>query len=309
VAKLNEQVDAYLRAANFAAAPFSGEAFNPNRDFIEKPVAASVMDALLAELDSKGKNFPADSPRGLLAKNTRPALELAAKANPRWSEPHFRLAALETNNVAKIAELKIATKLEPRNVEYWQVLAEAQLGAEQFDDAEKSWAAAEHAARTEAERARVRQARTDFVERRLDLEAAEKRRIADEQARELQRIKDAAAAEVHAAEEAANKRLGGFKSDKPVEAWWDNPQGDKVSGKLARVDCLKGPLRLTIQIDGGGTIRLLIRDPNKLVVQGSKEALFGCGVQRPVRNIRVVYNVKADAKLDTVGEIAMVEFP
>lgn len=309
VAKLEERVDAYVRAGNFAAAPMIGEAFSPNRDFIEKPVPASVMDPLLAELKSAGKSFPPDSPRGLVAKNTRAALELAAKANPRWGEPHYRLAALEANSVAKIAELKLATKLEPRNLGYWQALAEAQIEANQYADADKSWSAAEHAARTEADRARIRQVREDFVERRAEFEAAEKRRIADEQAHELQRIKDAAAAEVHAAEQAANARLGGFKSDKAPEPWWDNPQGEKVAGKLARVDCLKGPLRLTIQIDGGGTIRLLIRDPQKIVVQGKGEALFGCGVQRPVRKIRVVYNVKADAKLDIVGEVAMVEFP
>jgi hypothetical protein len=99
------------------------------------------------------------------------------------------------------------------------------------------------------------------------------------------------------------------KLDKPAVAWWDDPQGDKVAGKLARVDCLSGPLRLTIQIDGGGTIRLLIREPKKLVVQGGKDAEFGCGVQRPTRKIRVVFNVKADAKLDTVGDVAMLEFP
>ncbi len=82
-----------------------------------------------------------------------------------------------------------------------------------------------------------------------------------------------------------------------------------MAGTLARVDCLKGPLRLTISIDGGGSIRLLIRDPNKLVVHGSSQARFGCGIQKPARKIKVVYNVKADAKLDTVGDVAMVEFP
>lgn len=309
VAKLDAQADEYLRAGKFEAVPVSGEPMNPNRDFVEKPVAASAIDALLAELASAGKSFPPDSPRGLSAKGTRPALELAAKANPRWAEPHFKLAALETNTVARIKELKTAATLDPRNAAYWQALAEAQTAADQYADAGKSWTAAEKAAPTEAERVRIRQARVDMEERRAAYEAAEKRRIADEQARELQRIKDSAAAEVHAAEDAANKKLGGFKSDKAPVAWWDDPSGDKVSGTLARVDCLNGPLRLTIQIDGGGTIRLLIRDPKQLTVQGKAEAVFGCGVQRPARKIKVVYSVKADAKLGTVGDVAMVEFP
>ncbi len=146
VEKLNAQVEEYLRAGKFEAAPMSGEPMNPNRDFVEKPVAASAMDALLAELTTGGKSFPPDSPRGLLAKNTRPSLELAAKANPRWGEPHFRMAALETNPLAKIKELKTAATLEPRNSGYWQALAEAQTAADEYVDAGKSWAAAEKGA-------------------------------------------------------------------------------------------------------------------------------------------------------------------
>ncbi len=108
---LNALVDAYLRAGSFDAAPVSGRALNPNRDFIEKPVETPAMNALFAELVAGGKSFPPDSPRGLLAKGTRPALELAVKANPRWAEPHVRLAALETNAVARVMELKTATTL------------------------------------------------------------------------------------------------------------------------------------------------------------------------------------------------------
>jgi len=48
------------------------------------------------------------------------------KANPRWGEPHFQLAKLLSNPPARIAELKRAADLEPRNVQYWQTLAEAQ---------------------------------------------------------------------------------------------------------------------------------------------------------------------------------------
>jgi len=71
-------------------------------------------------------------------------------------------------------------------------------------------------------------------------------------------------------------------------------------------------MRLTIRIDGAGSknnsIKLLIRDPNHLSVK-SGDVKFSCGPQRTPRQIRVVYNVKADAKLDTVGEVAMVDFP
>ena len=307
--KLNTLVDAYVRAGNFAAAPVSGRALNPSRDFIEKPVETSLMNGLFAELAAAGKSFPPDSPRGLVAKGTRPALDLAAKANPRWAEPHVRLAAIETNAIAKVQALKTAATLEPRNATYWQALAEAQAAANLFADAGKSWSAAEHAAPNDAERARIHQARLDLEERRADFDAAEKKRIAGEQAAELQRIKDAAAAEVHAAEAAANEKLGLRPKPANIVAWWDNPQGEKVAGALTRVDCLNGPLRLTVQKDGGSAIRLLIRDPNKLVVEGSNEATFGCGVQRPVRKIRLQHDAKPDAKFGTAGDVAVVEFP
>jgi hypothetical protein len=39
------------------------------------------------------------------------------------------------------------------------------------------------------------------------------------------------------------------------------------------------------------------------------QAKFVCGVQRTAQKIRVVYNINADAKLNTVGDVAMVEFP
>lgn len=308
--QLDAKVDDYARAGNFQAVSVDGEAINPNTDFVEKQVGKEGIDSLLAELAAGGRNFPPDSPRGLLAKETRPSLELAIKANPRWAEPHARLAALETDPAAQIKDLKDATALEPRNPAYWQALAEAQVGAHLYEDADKSWTAAMRAAPNEAERARIQKIRLDLDSERAAYEAAEKKRIAAEQAAELQRIKDGAAAEVHAAEDAENKKLGGLQSNQKPQQWWEDPSGEKLSGKLARVDCLAGgPLRLTITIDGGGTIRLLIRDPNHLTVHSNEGVKFSCGVSRPSRKINIIYNVRADAKLNTVGDISMVEFP
>lgn len=310
VAQLNQKVDEYVRAGKFEAAPVSGEAINPREDFIEKPVGKDVVDELLTELASDGKTFLPDSPRGLVEKNTRESLEEAAKANPRWGEPYYRLADLEIfPDAERVKDLKMAVKLDPRNVVYWRALAEAQTATHLYADAEKSWVQALKAAPDDAERERIRKVRLDLEEKRAEWEAAEKKRIAEEEARDLQRLKNSAAAEVHAAEAAANKQAGALDSkQKPVE-WWGDPAGEKISGSLARVDCLAGGLmRLSINIDGGGSIKLLIRDPKSLAVRGD-EVKFVCGGQRPVRKVRVIYNVKADAKLDTVGEIAMVEFP
>jgi hypothetical protein len=72
-------------------------------------------------------------------------------------------------------------------------------------------------------------------------------------------------------------------------------------------------MRLTINLDGGHSIRLLIRDPKKISVsskgEARSEAKFVCGAARSPQKIRVVYTINGDAKLNTVGDVAMVEFP
>jgi hypothetical protein len=307
--ELESQVDAYAKAGNFAAAPVSGMTINPNHDFVETQIPDSAMKDLFAELKAQGKEFPPDSPRGLLAKGTRAALELAAKANPRWADPHVKLATLEMEPAAKVKELKAAATLEPRNSGYWQALAQAQTATEQYTDADKSWMVAERSAANTAERDRVHQARIAFEEERAAFEIAEKKRLAEERAAEVQRIKDSAAAEVHAAELAANQRMGGLKDGQKPTNWWTDPDGQKVSGTLTRVDCLTDSLRLTVQPSSGTAVRLMIRDPNNLTVKGTGQAEFACGIQKPVRKINLVHNGKPDAKLTTSGDVLVVEFP
>jgi hypothetical protein len=52
-----------------------------------------------------------------------------------------------------------------------------------------------------------------------------------------------------------------------------------------------------------------VRDLNKLTVNGATEAKFGCGVAKPARKIRLTYEKKPDAKLGTLGDVLVVEFP
>jgi hypothetical protein len=309
-AKLAAQADAYLKAGKFEAVPVSGKALNPNRDFIEKNIDRATVDALLADLTAGGKSFPRDSPRGLLAKNTIPALELAIRANPKWAEPQFKIAALEPDPARKIAHLKIAASLAPRNSIYWQTLATAQAAANLFADAEKSWTAAERAAGNPTERAQIHRAKLSLQEGRAEFEAAEKRRQQEEEARDLQRIKNSAAAEIRAAEQAANQRMSSNAGNvNGALPWFGDPNGQNVSGTLMRVDCLNGPLRLTIQ-QAGFPIRLLIRNPKQLTVAAdSGQADFACGVQKPARKIEVRHDGKADAKFGTLGDISVVKFP
>jgi len=314
-AKLAAQADGYLKSGKFEAAAVNGRALNPNRDFIEKNLDKASVDALLAELDAKGKSFPPDSPRGLLAKNTLPALEMASRANPKWAEPHFKSAALESDAARKIAQLKMAATLAPRNASYWQTLATSQAAANLYADAEKSWTAAERAAGSLEEKARIHRAKLNLEESRAEFEAAEKRRQQEEEARDLQRVKDNAAAEIHAVEQAANQRMAANAGNvKGAVPWFGDPTGQKISGTLTRVECLRGgQLRLTILQAGqqaGFPIRLLIRNPKQLTVAAdSGEAEFGCGVQKPARRIEVQHDGKADARLSTMGDILVVKFP
>ncbi len=310
-AKLAVQAEAYLKAGKFEAAPVNGRALNPNRDFIEKELERPAVDALLAELKAGGKSFPPDSPRGLLAKNTMPSLELAIRANPKWAEPQFKIAALEPDAARRIARLRMAASLAPRNAAYWQTLATAQAAANLFSDAEKSWTAAERAAENTLEREQIHRAKLALIENRAEFDAAEKRRQMEEEARDLQRVKDSAAAEIRAVEQAANQRMASNAGNvKGAVPWFGDPTGQKASGTLTRVDCLNGPLRLTIQQGSGFPVRLLIRDPKQLTVAAdSGQAEFGCGVQKPARKIEVQHDGKADAKYSTLGDILVVKFP
>jgi len=97
-----------------------------------------------------------------------------------------------------------------------------------------------------------------------------------------------------------------------AEAGFGEPGGTPVSGTLTRVDCLAGnAIRLTILQETGRPVKLLIRDLNKLIVQGtsSGQAEFACGVQKPARKIEVRHDSKADATFETLGDIAVVKFP
>ena len=307
-AQLDARVEAYRRAGQFAAAQVSGETIDPARDFDEDRLPESAVDALLAELKSAGKDFPPDSPRGLLAQGTRTSLQAAAKAAPKWADPHVELAALESNPAGKVKELKLAASLKPRDSSVWQALANAQADAMQYTDSDRSWIQAERNAVNPADRERLHQIRLDMDQKRVEFEIAERKRIAAEEAADLERLRNESLAEVRAAEDAVNKERP-LKPGTVIVPWWKDADGQKLSGTLTRIDCLKGPLRLTVQPASGAAVQLLIPDPNNVQIQGGKEVAFGCGAQKPGKAINVVHNGKPDAATGTAGEVLMLEFP
>jgi hypothetical protein len=245
---------------------------------------------------------------------SREALVKSVELNPKWPEPHIRLAALEQDPGRKATELKRAALLDRRNPEVWKALALAATDANQFAEAAKAWAGAERAAASDAERQAIRQTRLDLERKRAEFEAAERKRIAEERAREIQRLKDAAMADIHAAEAKARKQMNEGRGPMPqkVEQWWDGPGGpsQKISGALQRVDCLSArQARLIIAADNNKTVQLLVRDPDQLALTGAgAQASLGCGVQRPPRRVTVEYAPTPNAKLRTTGEAQVIEF-
>ena len=120
----------------------------------------------------------------------RADLMKASELNPRWSDPHFRLAELEKDNLAQRAVLlKKAASFEPRNIDYWQALARTQIAAKNYPEAQKAWAGAERAAANDEERARIHQVRLQVEKERADFEAAERKRVNDEREQDIQRVK------------------------------------------------------------------------------------------------------------------------
>ena len=234
------------------------------------------------------------------------ALLHAAGINPKLDEPFVMLAARDTDPRKRLAHWKAAAERDPRNASYWHSLAECYLTDHNFIEAAKAWREAEQAATDPAERERMRQARLAVEGQRVEYEAAEKQRQADEEARELARLKAAAQAELHAAE--AKYNGGEAKPDPHAVPWWDGPKPDsKVSGTLKQVDCLGKQARLTVESEDRKTVKLLVNDASQVVILGAGEAKLGCGVQKP-RRVTIEYILKANARLATQGEVATIEF-
>jgi hypothetical protein len=234
----------------------------------------------------------------------RPALMHAAGINPKLDEPFAILAARDTDPRQRLADWKDAATRNPRNASYWKALAECYLEERNFTEASKAWHEAEQAAADPATREQMRQARMAVEAQRLDYEAAEKQRKADEEAREIAELQAKARSELHAAEAKIN---GDSKPDPKAVAWWDGAQPNgKISGTLKQVDCLGKQARVLVEGADRKVVKLLVV-PEHVFVAGGGQLNLGCGVQKP-RRVTIEYFAKPDAKLSTAGEVATIEF-
>ncbi len=237
------------------------------------------------------------------------ALRKAAGMNAKLDEPVILLAQREKDPRKRIADWKAATERNPRNPASWKALAEEYVADHNYSDAAKAWRGGEQAATDPAEREQMRQARMSIEAQRLDYEAAEKRRQAEEDARELEKLKAQARAELHAAESRMNKDAP--RSNAPVVPWWDGPKPPgNVKGSLKQVDCLggqNGQARLVVETAERKTLKLLVADPGKISISGAGDLTLGCGLQKS-RPVMVGYFPKNNARLGTAGEVATIEF-
>ncbi len=235
------------------------------------------------------------------------ALRKAAELNPQWAAPHIAAAERPAEPSGRVQALTQAAKLAPRQASLWRALAEAQEQGGDFRAAGRSWAAAEQAAADLDERERIREARRSLDVRRLEAEAAARRREAEEKERELARLKEEALRRIREAEARANRELG--PPPAKVEPWFETPRpSGKVQGRLTRIDCLRSTARLIIQQEDGKLTRLVIRDPSKVVVLGGGRLEMVCGAQKQPRAVVIEYFPKPDAALGTVGEVATIEY-
>ncbi|MGD0500039.1 MAG: hypothetical protein ABSC23_16565 [Bryobacteraceae bacterium] len=241
------------------------------------------------------------------AEKARQALLRALGINSKLDEPFALLAARDTDPRMRLEHWKAAAERNPRHASYWEALAECYVAGHNYADAAKAWTSGEQAATDPAERQRMREARMAIEAERLDYEAAEKKRKAEEEARDIERLKAEAQAEIHAAEAKYNAAAAPVPDAKPVP-WWDGPQpSGKVSGTLKQVDCLGARARLIVESEDHKTVRLLVVDPAKVAINGPGQLTLGCGAQKP-RRVVIEYFPKADARLATAGEVATIEF-
>lgn len=314
-AELNQRAAQYYEAGKFAAVAPAGTPINPERDFDSTRIADADLKDLFAALSAAGKEFPPDSPRGLLAQRTRDALEQAIKANPRWAAPHDQLATLLGDPEAKVKELKLATTLEPRNSDYWQDLAIAEEDVFQYGEAEKAWKLAERNATTDADKARLHKEMLALNGRQAQASVEERQHKIAETADDLERVKREAEARIHAAEDAANKRAGKLAPGVAVVPWWSDLDGEKLTGGLTYVNCFEGGvLVLTIQPPSltntpAPLVKVKVRDLHELAVKGTGEVKFVCGTVKPAKAINLVHDGKPDAEKGSIGNVRTVEMP
>ena len=127
----------------------------------------------------------------------------------------------------------------------------------------------------------------------------------------LQDLKNKALAEIRSFEAKANQAQEPLNPNIKLEEYTEeSTRHPKLSGLLDKVDCLGTQAKLHVRNAEGRVEILLVRDARKIVISSGRagETTLSCGPQRPPRRLIVEYVPRADRKLGTIGEAAVVEF-
>ncbi|HEX4749800.1 MAG TPA: hypothetical protein VH302_09680 [Bryobacteraceae bacterium] len=236
--------------------------------------------------------------QGLNETQGLPLLKQAEALNPMWAEPVFEQANLAADDHERLDLLKKATRLDPRDTEYWVALAQLQTTLGDAAIAQSSWVRAEDSAATPAERDRLHQERVQSEQDRLDAAEAAAKREREAVHQDDQRAQDAEAARIRAAEERANKG----KNDAPpgeVLPWSAVVPEKHLTGRITAVDCLGSNARLEVQDRAGKQISLLLKDAASLGLP--------CGPQKPARTASISYSAAPNDRLQTAGQVTSLK--
>jgi hypothetical protein len=236
-------------------------------------------------------------------------LRTARELNPKWWLPPAKLADLAAKPAEKEALLLEACNKNPRSSMLWQSLAELQSADGKGIAAQNSWIRAEDAAATPAEREGVHKRRQDLENQRLDAEQKARKDAQDAAHADDERLQNEQMAQIHAAEQRANQAnasSGGSAGNKDVLPWW-NPGERPIEASLVRVDCLDQRARLWVKPEKGKTMALLVSDPSRVAIDGTKTQL-GCGIQQPPAKISLTYKSRPDKQFGTSGDVLAIHF-
>lgn len=275
---IDEEAKGYLARGQFGTAALNGKPIDPRRWREEELNAAET-----SELMARWAGGPPQ-----LTGMTMAQLEEQGQKWPRWAEPHAAMALLETEPSRQAQRWRRAAQLAMRDVGLWQKAAAAFAKAELYQEETKCLVAAEKAAFTKAERERLHSERLAAENRRVEAELAARKAEEDKERAEIERLRQEALNRIRMAEAKANDGKAPVKGK--VEEWWEGPKGDaSLSGRLERVDCVAGTLRLQVRGADKKLTGLVVKDLTKLSLEGASDIKLDCGLQKPVRAVTVEY--------------------
>ena len=215
--------------------------------------------------------------------------------DPKYALAHWVLGERFSEARRRLGEWKQAIALDARNFQWAEKYALLCEAEKYYAEAGRAWVVAAQAAPDLAKRNEYLARRGEIEGLRLADEDAIRKADAVEKAAEIEKLKAEAREEVRRLEARANQTpLAGDQAAAAVE-WWDET-GDKITGTLLKINCLRHEFQLELKDDKGVTKKLMIRDRGKIAVTGG-EMTFTCGVQK-LRSVTVT---------SRAGEVTAIE--